>query len=203
MPPEASGRDFLVPEEAAHAVSTTVSEKGEASMKNPQQKQKKGLGSVGKKLTTCAVGAALSCTTPGPPGPLARSEPPPEECPAAALQAMADLGIDIGEKEDGVFREVKPLGFLFVREGWATIEVLSGLGRAGRFNAKGRLFFGEGRVYGRFTQAQELKGTRTWPVCLELLDSDSDPGMPMESGSTADTARIQNTLYMRAVERFP
>jgi serine/threonine-protein kinase len=37
----------------------------------------------------------------------------------------------------------------------------------------GELYFGEGRVYGRFTQAH-MKDGRTIPICMELYDKTRD-----------------------------
>jgi hypothetical protein len=198
-PPEATGRDFFVTEEAALVVPSTVSEKGEASVKNPQQKQQKGLGPVGKAITTGGVCITLACT-----GPQVRPEPPSEPCPPGAVQAMAGLNIDIGDKEDALFPLPGTGGeFISVREGWTRMEVLAGLGDMPTGSIlKGRLLFGGDRIYGRFTEAQEEDGTRTWPVCLELLDRNSERGMEMESGSTADTARVINSAEVKAVERF-
>jgi hypothetical protein len=188
--PEATGRDFLATE---------------ASMKDPQQKQQKqqkGLGPVGKAITT---GACITMACTGPQSQV-RPEPPAEPCPPGAAKAMAELDINIGDKGDAVFTSVKPTELLSVRDGeWAPIQLvartLSGNLPAGAL-LKGRLIFGAKRVYGRFTQAQARDGTRTWPVCLELLDQYGDRGMEMESGPTADTAKVLNSAQVKAVDRF-
>mgnify|MGYP006198226741 CR=1 FL=1 len=58
-----------------------------------------------------------------------------------------------------------------------------------RTRLSGRLYFGQGRVYGRFTEARTPSG-ETYPVCLELWDNgqlgaliepESTPGKPMVS----------------------
>jgi serine/threonine-protein kinase len=189
-PPEATGRDLLATE---------------ASMKDPQQKQQKQqkrLGPVGKALTT---GACITMACTGPQSQV-RPEPPAEPCPPGAAKAMAELDISIGEKGDALFTSVKPLELLSVRDGeWPRMYIvartLSGNLPAGAL-LKGRLIFGAERVYGRFTQVQARDGTRTWPVCLELLDRKGDRGMEMESGSTADTAKVVNSAQVKAVDRF-
>jgi eukaryotic-like serine/threonine-protein kinase len=162
-----------------------------------------GLGPVGKKLATGAACATLACTTPGS---QVRPDPPDEPCPPGALETMAQLNIKIGAKGGAVFPPYGTgLELISVREGWTSINLvartLPGDLPAGSI-LKGRLVFGAKRVYGRWTQAQEPDGTRTWPVCLEMLDSDNHRGLEMESGSTADTARVLNSTRARAVDRF-
>jgi hypothetical protein len=203
-PPEATGRDFLATEEAALVVPSTLSEKGEASMKDPQQKQQKqqkGLGPVGKAITTGGLCMTLACTGPQS---QARPESSAEPCPQGAVEAMAELDIDIGVELRAIFTAGPGGEFLSVREGWTSIRVLGGeRGKLpGLTILKGRLFFGGERVYGRFSQAQEPRGTRTWPVCFELLDMDGKRGLEMESGSTAEAARVFNSAEVRAVDRF-
>jgi serine/threonine-protein kinase len=63
----------------------------------------------------------------------------------------------------------------------------------------GELVFGE-RVQGRFTQAHTPDG-HTYTVCLELQQG-SDFGWEKQSGSTQDTARVQNSAQLEPVERF-
>ncbi|WP_224372448.1 serine/threonine protein kinase [Hyalangium versicolor] len=198
-PPEATGPDFLVTEEAALVEPSTWSEKGEASMKRTQQKKQKGLGPVGKAIATGACMAA-ACTT----GPQVRPEPPSEPCPPGALKTMAELGINIGDEGDAVLTP-GPVGRLMsVREGVIRMQFAGRPFRPLGPQAflKGRLIFGTERVYGRFTLAQERDGTRTWPVCFELADDFHKRGLPMESGSTADTASVGNTGRVVAVDRF-
>jgi hypothetical protein len=191
-PPEATGRDFLPTE---------------ASMKHPQQKQQKqqkGLGPVGKVLTT---GACITMACTGLQSQV-RPEPPAEPCPPGAVKAMAELDIDIGDKGDALFTSGPGGEFMSVREGWTSVRLVGkpfdNLSAGAML--KGRLIFGAERVYGRFTEAQEYKGKgvygRTWPVCLELLDQFGKRGMEMESGSTADSAKVLNSGQVKAVDRF-
>jgi hypothetical protein len=196
--PEATGHDFLATEEAALVDPSTLSEKGEASMKDPQQKQQKGLGPVGKAIATGACITA-ACT-----GPQVRPEPLAEPCPPGAVKTMAELDIDIGDKGDALFTSGEGGKLMFVREGWTSMQLVVRPFKNLPSQAilKGRLVFGAERVYGRFTQAQERDGTRTWPVCFELHETETKRGLPMESGSTADTARVGNSAYVIAVDRF-
>jgi eukaryotic-like serine/threonine-protein kinase len=177
----------------------TGHEKGEASMKNPQQKQQKGLGPVGKALILGTCLTMTSCTG----GPQVRPEPRAESCPAGAVKAMAELDIDIGDSNEASFPSGDFRDLISVREGSTSVQLI------GRFEElrpyailKGRLFVGGERVYGRFTQAQEKDGTRTWPVCLELWGRDGKRGLQTEPGSTADTAKVGNAFWVKAVDRF-
>jgi len=65
----------------------------------------------------------------------------------------------------------------------------------------GRLFFGEKRVYGRFTQLQRPTG-ESYPVCLELWGTDNAPGVELKARLGPDTARIFSDVDVRAVKRF-
>jgi eukaryotic-like serine/threonine-protein kinase len=168
------------------------------SVKNPQQKQPQGLGPVGKMIGTGAACLTMACT-----GPQVRPEPPAEPCPSGAVEAMAKLGIGIGDDNEAVFlsgglREVIP-----VREGFTRARLV-GLweGLPPRAILKGRLIFGGERVYGRFTEAQEANGSRTWPVCMELLNTSEARGLELEPGSTADVAKVFNSVVVKAVDRF-
>jgi len=192
------------PPEAIPALSET----GEASMRDPQQKRQKrqkrqkGVSPVGKAITTASTCLTLACS-----GPQVRPEPSAEPCPPGAVEAMAELDIDIGDKDDALFTSGRGGQLISVKEGWTSVRLVTpfeGLPVGSRF--KGRLLFGSKRVYGRFTEVQEYKGGgvygRSWPVCFELLDRSSERGMEMESGSTADTARVWNSAEVRAVDRF-
>lgn len=198
-PPEADRHHFFAAEgEAVPWAPSEVREQGETSVNSPQQKQKKVLGAMGKAITTGIACFGVAC-----PGPQVRPEPPTEPCPSGAIQAMAELGIDIGDDIDALFlsgplREVIP-----VREGWTRVE-LGGRWEGLPFGTilKGRLLFGGERVYGRFTEAQNAEGTRTWPVCMELLGSSNKRGLELEPGSTAEAAKVFNSVVVKAVDHF-
>jgi serine/threonine-protein kinase len=198
-PPEADLHHiFAVEREAVRWIPSTLREQGETSVNNPQQKQQKVLGSVGKAIATSAACVGVACT-----GPQVRPEPPVEPCPSGAVEAMAELGIDIGGDIEALFlsgplREIIP-----VREGWTRVEL------GGRWKGlpagtilKGRLLFGSERVYGRFTEAQNAEGTRTWPVCMELLNTSEKRGLELEPGSTVEVAKVFNSVVVKAVDRF-
>jgi serine/threonine protein kinase len=202
-PPEALRREFFIAqEEAALLPAAILDAKGEASVRHPQQKQQKGFGSVGKM-----IGAGLTCATLACSGPQVRPEPPPEECPPGAVEAMAKVGIKVGDKNfrGGVFLlQGRPGVLISVKEGWTRARVGGMFGELpGGIIVKGRLLFGGDRVYGRFTEAQDSEDvTRRWQVCLELVGGDGDRGLLMDPGSTADAAKVWNSARVRAVAHF-
>ncbi|WP_224365424.1 serine/threonine-protein kinase [Hyalangium versicolor] len=198
-PPEAARQNFFAAERATLPwAPSEVREQGETSVNSPQEKQKKVLGAMGKAISTGIACFGMACT-----GPQVRPEPPAEPCPAGALKAMAELDISIGDDYpavlvSGQLREIIPL-----REGWNSVRLI------GQFKElstgtilKGRLMFGSERVYGRFTEAQDRKTARTWPICMELLNHDNARGLPMKPGSTAEAAKVFNSVGVKAVDHF-
>jgi serine/threonine protein kinase len=186
-PPEATRHDFIV-----------TSEKGEASVKDPQQKQQKGLGPVGKAIRTGTVCVTMACT-----GPQVRPEPPPEDCPAGAVENMKKLGIKVGNKAVASFPVPKDPQTVTVKEGWTSSVYVAQPwnGLRPRAILAGKLIFGE-RVYGRFTEARLPKGGGTIRVCIELLDLSGDRGMEREPGSTEGNVKVFSSARLRAVDRF-
>jgi serine/threonine-protein kinase len=67
----------------------------------------------------------------------------------------------------------------------------------------GRLYMGEERVYGRFTQWRSPRG-EVIPVCFELADDfDGRRGVLIEKGPRGpDTAPIFSTVRVYAVDHF-
>jgi serine/threonine-protein kinase len=65
----------------------------------------------------------------------------------------------------------------------------------------GELFFGEERVYGRFTLAHLPKGP-TLPVCLILVNRSNKLGVQLEPGSAGDTAWIISSERVMVVDYF-
>lgn len=200
-PPEADRHHFFAAEkEAIPWAPSGLREQGETSVNSPQQKQQKVpvLGSLGKVITAGVACFGVACT-----GPQVRPEPPAEPCPPGAVQAMAELGIDIGKSNEAVFLSGGLREYIPVKEGWTRARL------GGRFEGlptwtilKGRLLFGRERVYGRFTEAQEREGTRTWPICMELLNTSEERGLELEPGSTAEVAKVFNSVMVKAVDRF-
>jgi predicted Ser/Thr protein kinase len=198
-PPEAERHHFFAAErEAGPWASSAPGERGETSVNNPQQKQKKVLGAVGKAITTGIACFGAACT-----GPQVRPEPPTEPCPPGAVQAMAELGIGLGDDNEAVFLSGPITEVISVREGWTRVQL------SGRFKGlppgailKGRLIFGGERVYGRFTEAQEAEGSRTWPICMEMLNTSEERGLKLKPDSTAEAAKVFNSVVVDAVDRF-
>lgn len=180
--PEAEGPDSIV----------------EASMKTTQQKQQKGLGAVGKAIT--ASGACLTLACAGVP---VRPEPPGEPCPPGAVETMARLNIVVGHLFTGAIHPGPAAQVVSVKEGWANVRLAGSFGELppGAI-LKGRYLLGGTRVYGRFIQAQDREGTRSWPVCIEMRDIEGRRGLELEPGSTAETAKVYSTVEVKAVDRF-
>ncbi|WPB77170.1 hypothetical protein KYC5002_50355 [Archangium violaceum] len=66
----------------------------------------------------------------------------------------------------------------------------------------GRLYVKEGRVFGRFTEARTPLGV-TYPVCLELLDTDDEVGLELRPGSAPGKMLVDPVVQVRVVDRFP
>ncbi|WP_224363553.1 serine/threonine protein kinase [Hyalangium versicolor] len=195
-PTSAAAAPLAVPPEDASAMKT----RDTPAMPSRQKPRSPGLGPVGKKVATGAVCATLGCTPAAAPQLRPNA---PEECPRGALEAMAGLNIHVGDVHFALLNPAQGLDRVFVKEGEATLRLVNGPfeGIPAGSTLKGRLLIGAERVYGRFTLAQEYKGPRTWPVCLELLGGDDERGMPIEV-STDDEARVVNSASVRVVDRF-
>jgi serine/threonine-protein kinase len=176
-------------------VTSTMIGKDQNSEK-PQEKKTKGLGGAGKALGTAAACAALSgCTAAAP---QVRSTPEPAPCPAGAVETMKTLGIEVGKFHTAWFRTPKNM-FLTVREGDITIFTFLDWGKLpDDTRLSGRLIFGEGHVYGRFTEAK-VPGGETFKVCLELYDDAFGRGAKQEPG---ESARVFSSVRVRAVSSF-
>ncbi|MFY0563889.1 serine/threonine protein kinase [Archangium lansingense] len=134
--------------------------------------------------------------------------PPPQECPAEAVKAMTDtLGIPIGRKLRNLeLAEIGAQKRLPVREG--LVSVTAGPPYGGEAHKSlpkgtvltGQFYFGEGRVYGRFTEARLPSGD-TFKVCMQVFEGDK-LGVEMEPGSTADHVLLWSRLEVEAVRRF-
>lgn len=143
---------------------------------------------------SCLVGSGCAS------GPPQRPPPPPEECPPGAVE-LAEQAHMIGEENYAFFSEFESTRIAIVREGEVTVEMpLSWHHFPSHTILSGRVFFGSGRVYGRFTRAH-LPGGESLPVCMEWLSTDG-LGIKMLPGSTAQEARIRWDTGVRAALRF-
>ncbi len=165
-------------------------------------------GSLLHKLCLGLYGSALqACIAAHSPLPPERPTPPPQECPARAVETMMALGLRLGDMDSvywyekrgrsGAFpvREDTPV---FVAGDWDTPTGKTALPDSTRLS--GRLYFGEKRVYGRFTEARTPSG-ETYPVCLELWD-DEQLGALIEPESTPGKPMVSPSADVRVVDRF-
>jgi serine/threonine-protein kinase len=165
------------------------------------------LESLLRKLCLGLSGGALqACMAAHSPVPPERPAPPPQDCPAGAVETMTGtLGLPLGHTDTIEWSDVRGRAIpvredspAFVFGAWETSTGEVALPHKTRLS--GRLYFGEKRVYGRFTEARTPTG-ETYPVCLELtyagevgekLSTRSEPGKPMVAPSSS----------VRVVDRF-
>lgn len=152
-----------------------------------------------RALLAAATCSTLACSS----GPQVRASPPPEACPAGAVESMRTLGIKVGKFIDAAlddrFNNVGPIS---VREGPGLLETIEPMGKLpGGTLVLGRFVRGE-YLYGRFTEVRTKKGER-YPVCMEIFQgSGIEHGVTLLKGSTDDTAVVTSTVYLRAVDHF-
>ena len=161
-------------------------------------------------LTGAALQACLGTPQQVPPE---RPAPPPQACPAGAVETMTDmLGLRLGEMTSVDWSDVRGRP-VHVQED-ATLRV-GGHWEAGADHTGkgykvalpdetrlfGKLYVKEGRVYGRFTEARTPLGV-TYPVCLELLDSSDNVGLELRPGSGPGKMMVDPVVQVRVVHRF-
>ncbi|WP_395808979.1 serine/threonine protein kinase [Archangium minus] len=163
-----------------------------------QEKTTKVLGRAAKAIGTGLVCNALAgCPTPQQ----VRPTPEPAPCPAGAVETMKTLGLDIGNQHPAYFPSPGAM-YITVQEGDTTISLIGDWGKLpSRTLLSGRLIFGDGRVYGRLTEAK-VPGGDTFKVCLEVRDEEGGRGAIRESNGGPESARIFSTVRVRAVSRF-
>ena len=190
--------------------STRVKTSKQVNSSQQKQRDSQGtrVGAAGKACTLVLVAGQLACASSAPQvvrPPLPRV-PPPAECPPGAIEGMKALGLGIGWGQTATFNYLEgakpitvhpgPGATLFVGTRWGTQE-------AGSLFF-GELLFGEGRVYGRITQAR-TSDNYTYPVCMELYDKSRDlkRGVVMRRfNSEADSAEISSVVKLVTVDRF-
>jgi len=155
------------------------------------------LGLSGSLLQACiAANSAL---------PPERPAPPPQECPAGAVEAMTALGLRLGDMTSVEWTGVRGRAFpvredspVFVFGNWRTDS--RQLVLPGDTRLSGRVYIGEKRVYGRFTEARTPSG-ETYPVCLELFDR-GEVGMALSASSEPGKPMVAPGADVRVVDRF-
>jgi serine/threonine-protein kinase len=172
-----------------------------------QQQTPKGRGASVRNACLGLTGAALqACVSAPQPVPPVRPAPPPQACPAGAVETMTGtLGLRLGEEHTFEWSDVRGRG-IPVREDtpvllfgdWDTPTGKTAL--PNRTRLSGRLYFGEGRVYGRFTEARTPTG-ETYTVCMELFD-EGEVGMVIEPESKPGEVLVAPVADVRVVDRF-
>jgi serine/threonine-protein kinase len=165
-------------------------------MKPGEKAPPRPASAAGTCVALWAVGQ-LACT-----GPAAQVRPlTPADCPPQAQQAMRAWTtvdtVDATFPIEGTSRNIP------VRRGpGASVELLERWGGAPDGTVlTGELVFGEGRVYGRFTEARTPDG-KWFPICAQLKDPfDSEKlGVKLEERLGPDTALVLNLVYVEPVQ---
>jgi serine/threonine-protein kinase len=151
-----------------------------------------------------ALQACLAAHAPVPPE--RPASPPPQACPAGAVETMTGtLGLRLGETGVVEWSDVRGRAIpvredspVFVFGDWDTPSEQTAL--PGKTRLSGRLYFGEGRVYGRFTEARTPTG-ETYPVCMEIFD-EGKVGLRLEPESEPGKPMVVPDTVVRVVDRF-
>jgi serine/threonine-protein kinase len=179
----------------------------------PTEARPRGRGAAVRNVCLGLAGAALQACLGAQQVPPVRPAPLPQPCPAGAVETMTrTLGLSLGEttsvewgKTRGRSVPVREDTPVYVFGNWnaGADHFLRGgrLALPGNTRLSGRLYVGEKRVYGRFTEARTPTG-ETYTVCLELLDTDDDVGMEFEPGSPPDKVLVDPVAVVRVVDRF-
>jgi eukaryotic-like serine/threonine-protein kinase len=160
------------------------------------------------------TGAALqACLGTPQQVPSERPAPPPQACPAGAVEIMTGtLGLRLGEKTNVDWSDVRGRSVhvledtpLYVGGDWEAGEDHTGKGYKvalpDQTRLSGKLYVKEGRVHGRITEARTPLGV-TYPVCLELLDDDGSVGLEIQPGSGPGKMMVNPVVEVRVVDRF-
>ncbi|AKJ01831.1 serine/threonine-protein kinase [Archangium gephyra] len=216
----APGED--APEPGWAVTAPLAPRKDSAPVKQPQQTTPgpqpetapKRRGAAVRKACLGLTGAALQACLGAPQQvPPDRPAPPPQACPAGAVETMTGtLGFRLKEKKIVQWSDVRGRSVrvdedtpMYVVGHWNAGANRFGYG--GRFalpdntRLSGRLYVKEGRVYGRLTEARTPLGV-TYPVCLELLDTDYKVGLELQPGSAPGKMMVDPVAVVRVVDRF-
>jgi hypothetical protein len=216
-PPESGWAAAPPPVESTSAAvaSSAAPRKDSAHVKKqhqtsgPQRETRpRSLGAAARNACLGLTGAALqACLSAQQQVPPVRSAPPPQECPAGAVETMTGLlGLRLGEIDSVQWSDARGRG-IPVRED-STVEVpghwMTSTGQIAlpnRTRLSGRLYFGEKRVYGRFTEARTPSGD-TYKICMELLDTDGKVGLEIYPDSEPGNIKVAPIAEVRVVDHF-
>jgi serine/threonine-protein kinase len=179
---------------------TAMLRKEDVSVNAPEKPQARR-ARFGLKCVTAACCAVLGGCAGSPP---VRLAPKPEACPDDAVATMKKLGIHMGDKAGGTFLQAIENAKRVPINQFSTFMLLDPFGELrGGTVLSGRLIFAEGRVYGRFTQARQVKskGGQTYPVCLELQYL-GKRGVEIKRDTGPDSAVVFSEADVEAVDRF-
>ncbi|QRN97237.1 serine/threonine protein kinase [Archangium violaceum] len=200
----------------AAAASPAASGKDRAPVKKQQkttgsqkETQSRSAGSVARNVCLGLTGVALqACLSAQQQVPPVLQEPLPQECPAGAVKIMTEiLGLRIGEKSPVDWSAVRgrPVPVRedsSVRVGGHWVNAQGQIALPTNTRLSGRLYFGENRVYGRFTTAHTPSG-ETYRVCMELLDTSNNVGLELKPGSEPPgNVLVSPVARVRVVDRF-
>ncbi len=209
VPPPTAAASSAAPRKDSAPVKQQEKTSGPLGESRPR-----GRGSVMRNVCLGLTGAALQACLGAQQVPPVRPAPLPQPCPAGAVETMTrTLGLRIGEMTSVEWGDVRGRSVpvredtpIYVFADWDAGKDYLGRGAThvalpGRTRLSGRLYFGEGRVYGRFTEARTPTG-ETYTVCLELLDTSDNVGLELRPGSTPGKVLVDPTAQVRVVDRF-
>jgi serine/threonine-protein kinase len=187
---------------AASGKDTAPVKKKKQQTTGPQgQTQSDDAGAIARNLCAGLTGFALqACMSAQQQVAPVRPMPPPQECPAGAVETMTrTLGLHIGAVTSGIWSDVegRPVP---VREDTPFTVAGHWKNLPNRTLLHGRLYFGEKRVYGYFTEARTPTG-ETYPVCMRLF-LESEPGTPIQPGSTPENMLVGSMAKVQVVDHL-
>jgi eukaryotic-like serine/threonine-protein kinase len=141
-----------------------------------------------------AVCVGAACAS----GPQQRPPPVPENCPTGAWEAQWEIGIRPFEARLAYFSPTEKSAVVQVQEGDVTVWIADSGDFPDDTRMSGRIYFDQGRVHGRFTQALYPTG-EVIPVCFQLMGL---AGTEMEPGSTSDKVLMSSPVELIAVTGF-
>ncbi|HEX5745851.1 MAG TPA: serine/threonine-protein kinase [Archangium sp.] len=212
--PEAPPPPAAAPPQAPRKDSAPVKQPPQTTPGSQLEAAPKRRGAALRNACLGLTGAALqACMGAAQQVPSERPAPPPQACPAGSLETMkGTLGFRLGETHDVQWSDVRGRSVrvdedtpVYLFADWDAGADRHGYG--GRFalpdntRVSGRLYVKEGRVYGRFTEARTPLGV-TYPVCLELLDTDDKVGLALWPGSPPGKMMVDPVAVVRVVDRF-